>query len=168
MTRLVQAMGGFLLALAALRWHEAAAAAPDRIRGAEGAEAVLVIQRGDCPLRRAAMLRWLTDFEEGASRSADRLVTLAVLGDEPGAVEDRLTSLTRLGWADTRSAARAVLRSGVPGTPAVVLLGPDGSVLLTDTFAPDGHGPRILAAAATLRSVREPAAPHPSPTAEKR
>ena len=159
MNRLMLLSAGVLLAVAAFRWHEAAAAAPDRIRGADGSSAVLVVQTGDCPLRRAAMMRWLVAFQETVSGSASAPVSLAVLRDGPGAVDDRLTSLPRLGASDTRSAARAVLRAGVPGTPAVVLLDPDGDVLLADTFAPDGVGSRFLAASSLLREVTRPDLP---------
>ncbi len=161
-TRLMLAAAVVLLALSAFRWHQAGAAAPDRIREADGAVAVLVVQPGDCPLRRAAMMAWLTAFRERAPSPIQPSVSLAVLRDGPGAVDDRLTSLPRLGPADTRTAARAILRAGAPGTPAVVLLGPDGHVLLADTFEPDGLGHRILMGAHILSMVADSAALPPS------
>lgn len=161
-TRIMLATTVVLLALSAFRWHQAAAAAPDRIREADGAVAVLVVQPGDCPLRRAAMMAWLTAFRGRSRAPARPPVALAVLRDGPGAVDDRLTSLPRLGAADTRTAARAILRAGAPGTPAVVLLGPDGDVLLADTFEPDGLGPRILRGAHILSLVADSAALPPS------
>lgn len=153
MTGLMLLTAGTLLVLSAFRWHEAAAASPDRIRSADGAVAVLVVQAGDCPLRRAAMMAWLSALRDTVSPPGDGSVSLAVLREGTDAPDDRLASLPRLDASDTRTAARVLLRSGVPGTPAVVFLDPGGNVLLADTFSPDGLGPRILAAAEVLGAV---------------
>ena len=153
---------GLFLAMAAARWHEAAAAAPDRVDGTEGATVVLLVQPGDCPQRRATMMRWLAAFQDHPSAGEEISVSVAVLAEGPGAPDDRLAPLPRLDDADTRSIARAVLRAGIPGTPALALVGRDGTVLLADTFAPEGLGPRFLHAAALLPDITGALAPSPS------
>lgn len=141
-----------LLTLSALRWHEAAAASPDVIAGIDRPTAVLLVQSRDCPDRTAAMTRWLA--ERVASDGARELpISLGVLGDGPGTLPDLLAILPRLGEADTRVAARAVLRAGIPGTPALILVDGDGAVLLADTFDPRGPGPRVMRAAALFPSI---------------
>lgn len=146
-----------LLAVSAFRWHEAAAAAPDIIAGTDRPSAVLLVQPQDCPDRTAAMTRWVAErMESGGVRELP--VAVGVLRDGPGALPDPLATLPRLGDADTRAAARAVLRAGIPGTPALILVDVDGAVLLADTFDPRGPGPRMMRAAALFPSI---AATHP-------
>lgn len=141
-----------LFTLSAFRWHEATAATPDIIAGIDGPSAVLLVQPKDCPDRTAAMTRWLAERKErGGAR--DLPVAVGVLRDGPGALPDPLAILPRLGNADTRAAARAVLRAGIPGTPALILVDVDGAVLLADTFDPQGPGPRMMRAAAFLPSI---------------
>lgn len=140
-----------LLTLSAFRWHEAAAAAPDIIAGTDRPSAVLLVQPKDCPDRTAAMTRWLADRMESGGQELP--VAVGVLGDGPGALPDPLGLLPRLGEADTRVAARAVLRAGIPGTPALILVDVDGAVLLADTFDPRGPGPRIMRAAALFPNI---------------
>lgn len=141
-----------LLALSALRWHEAAAAAPDVVGGIDRPSAVLLVQPGDCPDRTAAMARWLAQrVASGGTRELP--VSVGVLDDGPGALPDPLADLPRLGKADTRAAARAVLRAGIPGTPALILLDGSGAVLLADTFDPRGLGPRMMRAAELFPSI---------------
>ncbi|MEX2472213.1 MAG: hypothetical protein WEA34_08550 [Gemmatimonadota bacterium] len=140
------------LSLSALRWHEAAVAAPDVIAGVERPSAVLLVQPGDCPDRTAAMTRWLVgQGEDGGARALP--VSIGVLGDGPGALPDPLAALPRLGETDTRTAARAVLRAGIPGTPALIIVDGNGAVLLADTFEPRGPGPRIMRAAALFPRI---------------
>lgn len=149
-----------LLALSALRWHEAAAAAPDVIAGVDSPSAVLLVQRGDCPERTAAMTRWLAKrAEHGELRRLP--ISLGVLGEGPGTLPAPLSILSRLEGSDTRTAARAVLRAGIPGTPALILLDGNGTVLFADTFGPHGPGPRIMRAASLLSTLAET-----GPTAE--
>lgn len=147
-----------LLTLSAFRWHEAAAAAPDIIGGIDRPSAVLLVQPKDCPDRTAAMTRWLAGRME-SGRPQDIPVAVGVLGDGLGALPDPLGILPRLGEAATRVAARAVLRAGIPGTPALILVDSDGAVLLADTFDPRGPGPRMMRAAALFPSI---AATHPT------
>lgn len=140
------------LALSALRWHEAAAAAPDVIAGVDRPSAVLLVQRGDCPERTAAMTRWLAgQSAQGPTRALP--ISIGVLGDGPGALPAALAGLSRLEEAHTNVAARAVLRAGVPGTPALILLDGNGTVLLVDTFGTNGPGPRIMRAASLLSTM---------------
>lgn len=154
MSRLSLLATVLLVALAAVRWHESAAAAPDRVEGMEGPAAVLVVQPGDCPERSAAMMRWLAGFKRGDGGQSRLQLAVAVLGDDTDALDRDLTALPRLGPVDTRSVARAILRSGAPGTPALVLVGMDGTVLTADTFAPGGVGRRLLDAADLLGTLR--------------
>lgn len=141
-----------LLTLSAFRWHEAVAAAPDIMGGIDRPSAVLLVQSKDCPDRTAAMTRWLAArMESGETRELP--ILLGVLGDGSGALPDPLGILPPLGEADTRVAARAVLRAGIPGTPALILVDGDGAVLLADTFDPRGPGPRMMRAAALFPSI---------------
>lgn len=141
-----------LLTLSAFRWHEAAAAAPDVVGGIDRPSAVLLVQPGDCPDRTAAMTRWLAEREaDGGAREIP--VSVGVLREGPGMLPAPLADLPRLGKADTRVAARAVLRAGIPGTPALILLDGTGAVLLADTFEPRGLGPRMMRAAELFPSI---------------
>jgi hypothetical protein len=154
---LMLALAGILLVMAGWRWHEAAAAHPDRITSlsADGPSAVLLVQERDCPDRRAAMVAWLRRIEaEDPARALP--IFLGVLGGQAGFLDPMLEALPRLDAGNVSRAARAVLRSGIPGTPALVLLDPEGRVLLTDTFATTGPGPRLALAAMLLPRIAPP------------
>jgi hypothetical protein len=141
-----------LLSLSALRWHEVAASAPDVIAGIDRPSALLLVQRGDCPDRTAAMTRWIAQRTANGGTAA-LPVSVGVLGEGPGSLPEPLEPLPRLGKDETRIAARAVLRAGIPGTPALIVVDENGGVLLADTFDPRGPGPRMMRAAALFPSI---------------
>ena len=85
-------------------------------------------------------------------------VALAVLDDEAGDLDAVLEALPRLDRRSVSRAARAIQRSGIPGTPALILLDDEGRVLLTDTFATTGPGSRLVLAAKLLPSIHPPSA----------
>lgn len=141
-----------LLVMAGRRWHEAAVAQPDRIVGVDPPSAILLVQERDCPDRRAAMAAWLEDLR--ATRAGETLpVYLAALGNEAGSLDPRMDDLPRLQEVQTSIAARALLRAGLSGTPALLLLDDDGHVLMADTFATSGPGARLALAADLLPTV---------------
>ncbi|MEX2465294.1 MAG: hypothetical protein WD995_00195 [Gemmatimonadota bacterium] len=146
-----------LLVLAAQRWHEAAVALPDRIASVDEPSVVLLVQALDCPDRRASMIAWLDRIEaEDPTRAVP--VLLGVLDEDSGSLGPTLDALPRLAPEDVSRAARAVMRSGISGTPAVILLDGEGRVLLTDTFATTGPAPRLALAATLLPRVQPPSA----------
>jgi hypothetical protein len=157
LSALILALAAGLLVAAAWRWHEAGAAFPDRIASVDTPSAVLLVQAWDCPDRQAAMVQWVRGIGPGSSAAA-LPVLLGVLGDEPGFLDPSLEALPRLDPHDVSEMARAVRRSGIPGTPALILLDGEGRVLLTDTFATDGPGPRLALAATLLPTIHPPSA----------
>lgn len=150
----VSASIGFLL-VGGWRWHQVAAAEPDRLEGTEEVTAVLLVQSWDCPDRTAAMIAWIRDVAEGPTPIPFRL---GVVGDADR-LPPELDALPRLDRAGVASASRAVQRSGVPGTPALLIVAPDGTVVLTDTFATDGPGPRLAFAANLLPQLHTGVSP---------
>jgi len=128
------------------RWHRVAAAESDRIRGVEEATAVLLVQSWDCPDRTAAMTAWIRSVLAGPGPLP---LLLGIVGAE-GSLGPELDRLPRLDRKNVAAASRAVQRAGVPGTPALLVLAPDGSIILIDTFAIDGPGPRLALAANLL------------------
>ncbi|MDZ7778462.1 MAG: hypothetical protein U5R14_00810 [Gemmatimonadota bacterium] len=147
------AMAGILLGVAGWRWHEAAVVRPDHFPGVDPPAAILVVQERDCPDRRAAMAVWLDDLH-ASDAGASLPVYLGVLGDDPGLLDPRTDELPRLPSAEASTAARALLRAGLSGTPALIVLDSEGHVLLADTFATTGPGARLALAADLLPAVR--------------
>jgi len=136
-----------LLIVTAWRWHAAEVADPDRIPEIDAPTAVLLVRADDCPDRRAAMTRW----SEGAAKAAlegmpVRWMVAAVDGREPGLAPE-LDALPRLDRPATARAARALLRAGLDGTPALLLLDGEGRVVLADHFTLEGAGNRLMLAA---------------------
>jgi hypothetical protein len=76
-----------------------------------------------------------------------------VIGDEPVPLAAELEPLPRLGRRAVDAAVRAVLRSGLSGTPALLVLDELGRVLLTDTFERSGSGSRLALAAELLPTL---------------
>lgn len=141
-----------LLIMAGRRWHEAAVAQPDRIAGVDPPSAILLVQERDCPDRRAAVAAWLAELR--ATGGGEALpVYLAALGNETGSLDPRMDELPRLQEVQTSIAERALLRAGLSGTPALLLLDDDGHVLMADTFATTGPGARLALAADLLPAV---------------
>ncbi len=157
LSALILGMAAALLVAAAWRWHEAGAALPDRIASIDTPSAVLLVQAWDCPDRQAAMGAWLRGVRSGGQAGA-LPVLLGVLGDEPGFLDPGLVALPRLDPQNVSRLARAVRRAGIPGTPALIVLDGDGRVLLTDTFATNGPGPRLALAATLLPTIHPPSA----------
>ena len=155
LSALILVLAAALLITAAWRWHEAGAALPDQIASVDTPSAVLLVQAWDCPDRHAAMVEWVKRVGSGGTATTMPLL-LAVLGDDTGSLDPSLKALTRLDRHDVSRMARAVRRSGIPGTPALILLDEAGRVLLTDTFATDGPGPRLALAANLLSTVHPP------------
>lgn len=129
--------------LAGWRWYEAAARAPDRITGLEGGGVVFLVRSDDCPDRRAAMGVWLA--REGWSREGSGPVRAAVGVVDEGdpLLDDRLSSLPMLGARDVDAAGRALLRQGLAGTPALVVVDENGFVVMVEAFTPKGPGGRL-------------------------
>lgn len=155
-----------LIALAGWRWHESAAASPDRIPGVEGPTLLLLVGGGDCPDRRAAMMQWVQSVERKGD-PPDLPVAVGVLrsrtrGMDPG-LDVELAGIPRLDPHGTSRAARAALRAGLEGTPALLLLDGGGRVLLADAFTERGPGPRFALAAGLLAAVAsESTSTHPN------
>jgi len=152
----VSASLGFLL-VGGWRWHRVAAAEPDRIGGVEEPTAILLVQSWDCPDRTAAMTSWIQDVLAAPGPLPLRLGIV----DAEGSLASGLDRLPRLDRKGVAAASRAVQRAGVPGTPALLVLAPDGSIILIDTFAIDGPGPRLALAANLLPQL------HPGPRAHR-
>ena len=154
-TMLTLMLAGLLLVMAGWRWHAAAVVGPDRIAAPGQPSAVLLIQEWDCPDRRAAMARWLESVQ--ATPAGSTLpVSLGVLEGEAGNLDTVLEALPRLDRESVSRVARAVQRSGISGTPALILFDEEGRVLLTDTFATTGPGTRLALAAKLLPSIHPP------------
>jgi len=140
-----------LLVSAGWRWHSAATASPDRISLSEGPAAVLLVQERDCPDRLRGLETWLENLRsetaEGEGADTPLPVYLGALDGDGSVQGTLLADLPRLDASQVARATRAVRRSGLPGTPALLLLDADGRVLLTDTFEPSGPGTRTTLAA---------------------
>jgi hypothetical protein len=155
LSNLTIVLAATLLAMAIWRWHSAAVIDPDRVASGGQPAAVLLIQEWDCPDRRAAMAGWLERLRTNVE--AEELpVSLAVLDQRTGDLDPILSSLPRMGREDVSRVARAVQRTGIPGTPALILLDGEGRVLLTDTFGTSGAGPRLALAATLLPRILPP------------
>lgn len=154
-SNLMLVLAATLVVMTLWRWHSAAVILPDRAGSGGQPAAVLLVQEWDCPDRRAAMASWLKTLR--TTMAAEELpVSLAMLDEETGSLDPILASLPRLGRRDVSRVARAVQRAGIPGTPALILLDGEGRVLLTDTFAPGGAGPRLALAATLLPRMLSP------------
>lgn len=130
-----------LLLVAGWKWHDAAVAAPVRVGGIDSPTAVIVVQEGDCPDRRAALTTWVA---ERASEPGDRpQMRLAALGRRARVPEPDLGGIAALPAEHTRDAARALVRFGVEGTPALLLVDASGLPVLGASFATDGPGERL-------------------------
>lgn len=140
-----------LVLVAGWRWHTARVTAPLRVSGVETPTAVLVVQEGDCPDRRDALEGWLA--ERGAAGVDGPTIRLAALDDRAVAAGSSLAATPALERAGTRQAARALIRFGVEGTPALLLLDAAGLPVLGAAFATDGPGSRFDLA---LRLLEDP------------
>ena len=109
-----------LVGLTLWRWHEVDAVRPARIEGVEGPTAILLLQPGDCPDRRAAVLRWL---EGRPGREGTEPLR------PPSVLDAPFARLPRLGAGEIPEAERALLRAGVEGTPALLLVDAEGCLL---------------------------------------
>lgn len=136
-----------LLMVAAWRWHGAGVVAPDRIPGIDAPSAVLLVRADDCPDRRAAMERWAGEVAPATVDGAPvRWMVGSVDGREPG-LDPQMEALPRLTPDAAARAARALLRAGLDGTPALLLVDAEGQVIFADHFTPAGPGPRLALAA---------------------
>lgn len=163
----------FLAAGGLWRWHGAAVVQTDQLEGVHTPAAVLLVRHDDCPDRRAGMLAWLRGAAPDEALGAPLPVFLGVLSEGGGLpLPEPLDEMPRIDGADARRAGRALLRAGVGGTPALVMVDHEGRVLLTESFTQDGPGPR-LALTARLAPSLSPGATTPpdretSSTAEGR
>lgn len=141
-----------LLLVAGWKWHDAALTAPVRVGGIDEPTALIVVQEGDCPDRRAALATWIA---ERASTAADERapMRLAVLGRGAGIPEPELGALAALPPEHVPDAARALVRFGVEGTPALLLVDASGLPVLGASFATDGPGERLDFALRLLESA---------------
>lgn len=159
-----------LVLAAGWRWHRAALDTPLRVTHAESPAAVLVVQAGDCPDRRAAMEDWIRARTQGG-QAVEFPLRLAILnrdgpdredgaGTEPRALlGESLERLPALPPDQAHRAGRALLRSGARGTPALLLLDGAGRPMLASTFTATGPGPGL----ADLAAVAQALAPSASP-----
>lgn len=144
------------------RWHQAGANAPLKVAEVDGPTAVLIIQDGDCPDRRAAMTRWLEQVGRAAPGDDLRLRVAAV-----GPRGRGITRLEGIGPLDLPSldareaerAGRALLRSPARGTPALLLLDGEGHPMFAATFTQTGPGPRLEVARAMILALTPQGAP---------
>ena len=162
-----------LLLTSAWRWHQAAADAPLRVTDTKGAAAVVVVQAGDCPDRRAALREWL-GARTHALETGELTLHLATVDSSSEGLLGRggagagvpagslLESLPTLGDDESRRAGRALLRSGAQGTPALLLLDAAGRPLLATTFTATGPGPGLDDAASTLQALTSSGQPVPT------
>lgn len=149
--------------ISAWRWHQAGANAPLRVADLDGPSAVLVVQTGDCPDRRAALSRWVGEFGLAARAGGITLLAADVGGPGREVADTPATGsgpLPLLAPAEAKRAARALLRAGAEGTPALLLLDATGHPILAATFTEAGPGPRLRLAAAMMEALipaRDPA-----------
>lgn len=100
-----------MLLMSGERWHSHAASRPDSLPGHGGPRIIAVIQDRDCP---------------DALRSVERFLETARERGLPGTTVDITSERTGLaGIFLQRRLHRAILRSGLVSTPAVVLLDGD-------------------------------------------
>ncbi len=130
-----------LLGLTAWQWHQADVARPGRIDGVEEPTAILLLQAGDCPDRRAAVLRWLEERSERTDSSRLALMVGYLAGGQ-ASPDGPVARLPRLEPDELAAAERALLRAGVEGTPALLLVDATGTVVLADHFTTTGLGAR--------------------------
>ena len=163
-------LGVVLVLTAGWRWYRAALDTPLQVIYAEEPTAVLVVQAGDCPDRRAAMEDWI-QARTHDGRVGEMPLQLAILDRDERAQEDltgagsgvllgeSLGRLPALPPDEARRAGRALLRSGARGTPALLLLDGAGRPMLASTFTATGPGPGL----ADLTAVAQALAPSARP-----
>lgn len=138
---------GVVLLLASMAWrgHRAAVDAPVSVvvPGAVGGALVLAIQEADCPDRSRSMAEWVRTHSEALAREGIGL-KVAVVGREStqptGPPDTTLPELPVLESDASARVGRSLLRMGVPGTPALLLLDSRGLPVLAGSFSPEGPG----------------------------
>ncbi len=159
-----------LVLTAGWRWHRAALDTPLRVIHAEEPSAVLVVQAGDCPDRRAAMEDWLRARAHNGSAGGLPL-QLAILTRDDRADEETsaagtdtmlgepLQRLPALPPDEARRAGRALLRTGARGTPAVLILDGAGRPMVASTFTATGPGPGLADLSVVAQALALSASP---------
>lgn len=127
------------------RWAGALTTEPASVTGVDGPAVVLVAQAGDCPERTAAMHRWLANARAQQPRG-DPSLQVAMLRDESPATNSPLAQLSILAAEDASRVERALLRSGVEATPALLLLDAGGRPVLGAAFTQEGPEPELFEA----------------------
>lgn len=121
-----------ILALAAWRWHAFQSSRPEAVHQHVGAAAVAVLQFADCPDSRAQAERFLALVgERGVPVLTVQLPDRDWLRDPTSGLQE-----VRRAWAH-RGLHRALLRSGIEATPALLLVDSRGIVRFVYRVEPD-------------------------------
>lgn len=143
-----------VIGLAGWRGVDRAANQPvHALADSSGPTAVLVVQAGDCPDRRAALEGWLNGVQaHGTDRGAPRLQRLVLRGPAPDS-GSALADLPDVPAQDEGALVKALRRSGTPGTPALVLFDERGHPLFAGGFQVDGPPAGLAPAARVLGAL---------------
>lgn len=150
-----------VVGLAGQRGIDAVANRPvDALAGGPGPTAVVIVQEGDCPDRRAALEAWLRDVQEGApGPGSPQLQRLILRGTVP-ASHAGLAGLPDISPENEAALVRALRRSGTVGTPALVLFDDRGQPLFAGGFELDGPPAGLAPAARALDALTARARPN--------
>ena len=139
-----------LLMWAGWRWHAGVVDRPIRVVDPGEAVAVLVMQDGDCPDRRAAMRAWLEGLEGHSAGPAALPIRRAVLRGEDPPATSPVAALPPLSESEMGALVRVLVRTPGARTPLLLVLDDTGHPLTTAGFEEGGIDPRIGRAARLL------------------
>ncbi|TVP56825.1 MAG: hypothetical protein EA351_07300 [Gemmatimonadales bacterium] len=147
------------------RWHEAAVHRPVQVLDAGVPAAVVVVQEGDCPDRRAALEHWLVRMRSETGADQGLILRRVVLsGPEPDEATE-LSAIQPLGGAEADRVVRALRRSPERRTPVLLVLDASGHTLLSFGFEAWGPGARLEHSARLLGLLSNPGAGSGGPDA---